>query len=190
VNEEQAQGEEGGDVASRERLADACMPHVWRTVYLSCNGGPDVEDLVQTALMQAFVDLPRFAGKGSFLSWLRRVTVNVVRQHYRRRAVRSLLPFSDRLDGFEARGTASAAQAAEGERFMARLAAHLWKLKEKNRTAVVLSLVDGCSASEIALVVGCGPETAKKRLARGRDELVARLTTDTYCAQLLEELGT
>ena len=189
IDEELIARSAAGDPASREALADACIPIVWRTVYLSCNGGPEVEDLVQGSLMQAFKDLPRFSQKGSFTSWLHRVTLNVVRQHFRRRAVRSLLFMTDEVEKRESTAGLSPAQGAEGGRFMRRLAGHLAKMGEKNRNAVVLSVVEGYSASEIALVAGCGHETAKKRLGRGRRELVSRLEKDPYFRKLVEELS-
>jgi RNA polymerase sigma-70 factor, ECF subfamily len=178
-----------GDRAAREKLASACLPRVWRMVYLSCRGGPEVEDLVQTAMAQAFVDLPRFRGTGSFAAWLDRVTINVVRQHYRRRYLRALLPSSDTLELFPEEREPAADARAESRRLGLRLAHHLGFIKPKHREAIVLSLVQGCSVSEIAMIVGCNIETAKKRLLRGRQELAARLRRDPFCREMIEEMG-
>jgi RNA polymerase sigma-70 factor (ECF subfamily) len=178
-----------GDPRSREQLAAACLPHVWRTVYLASGGGQDVEDLVQSAMAQAFADLPRFRAEGTFVSWLHRVTLNVVRQHFRRRAVRAFLPFAGDVEELPDRRAAPPEAALSRRRLLDRLAHHLGGLGHKNRAAVVLSISGGYSASEIALIVGCGAETAKKRLQRGREELVARLAKDPAARELIEEMG-
>ncbi len=178
-----------GEKRAREELATACLPRVWRTVYLSVSNESDVEDLVQNAMIQAFRDLPQFRGTGSFNTWLDRVTVNVVRQHFRRRYVRALIPSSDEMERVPAKSSCSPDRQSEGHRFLKRLARHLSGIRPKNRMAVILSIVHGYTASEIALTVGCKAETAKKRLLRGRKELVARVQRDPYCRQLLKELG-
>jgi RNA polymerase sigma-70 factor (ECF subfamily) len=178
-----------GDRAAREELAAACLPFVWRVVHLSLGGSPDVEDVVQDAMVLAFADLPGFGGRSSFTTWLYRVALNAARGHLRRRAVRRILLFSDVLP--ERPGPGSAAEErTDARRLMDRLAAHLRSLRGRNREAVILSVVEGYSVSEIALVLGCGPEAAKKRLLRGRADLLDRLRRDPECRQLLTELGT
>jgi RNA polymerase sigma-70 factor (ECF subfamily) len=139
-------------------------------------------------MAQAFADLPRFRAEGTFMSWLHRVTINVVRQHYRRRSVRSWIPFAGELDQIPDRRGIPAEARLTQSRLLERLAHHLRGLGHKNRTAVVLSLAGGYSTSEIALIVGCGAETAKKRLQRGREELVARLSKDPSARELIEEM--
>lgn len=178
----------GGDRAAREELARVCLPRVWRTVYLSCNGGPDVEDLVQTAMIQTLNDIGQFRGTGDFFRWLDRVTLNVVRQHFRRRYLKALLPSSDTLESAaDTRGIPEDRQ-LESARLLRRLAHHLDHLRPKQRAAVVLSIVQGYTVSEIALITGTNVETAKKRLSRGRQDLVARVQRDPYCRQILKEM--
>ena len=176
-----------GDPRAREDLARACLPLVWRIVYLSGGGGADAEDIAQTALTRAFADLARFSGRGSFTTWLYRVTLNTVREHYRRGAVRRVVRLSERLDEHPAGGAADPEAGASGGELLERLAHHLAAIGERKRTAVVLSLVEGYTAAEIALVTGCSAESAKKRLYRGRKELVDRLSRDAVCAPWLEE---
>jgi RNA polymerase sigma-70 factor, ECF subfamily len=178
-----------GDRAARDQLAEACLPRVWRTVYLSTSGTPDVEDLVQNAMIQAFNDLPQLREVGSFFPWLDRVTVNVVRQHFRRRYLRALIPSSDTLDLNPSTNNIAPDQRMEDSRLLERLAHHLSGLRPKNRMAVTLSLVQGYTVSEIALIVNCNVETAKKRLLRGRQNLVSRIQKDPYCRQILKETG-
>ncbi|MCP4680438.1 MAG: RNA polymerase sigma factor [Deltaproteobacteria bacterium] len=189
IDQELVKRSVAGDKKAGEELAAACLPRVYRTVYLLVSNDPEAEDLVQSAMIQAFRDLSQFRGSGSFTSWLDRVTVNVVRQHFRRRWVKSLIPSSDEMDKMPSTGNDSPDKQTEGRRFMQRLSRHLAGIRPKNRMAIVLSLVQGYTSSEIALTVGCNLETAKKRLTRGRQDLVARVQRDPYCRQLLKEMG-
>ncbi len=176
-----------GDRAARERLATVCMPRVWRTVYLACRGGPEVEDLVQESMIRAFADISGFRATGNFFAWLDRVTVNVMRQHFRKRSLKMFIP-SDKLDSQQSLDIGGPDKKFEGKRVMDRLAHHLSGIRPKNRMAVILSIVQGYTVSEIALAVDCSVETAKKRLLRGRRELVSRVQKDPYSRQILKEL--
>lgn len=175
-----------GDRAARERLATVCMPRVWRTVYLACRGGDEVEDLVQESMIRAFADLSGFRATGNFFAWLDRVTVNVMKQHFRKRSLKMFIP-SDKLDTRQSLDT-GLDNKFEGKRVMDRLAHHLSGIRPKNRMAVILSIVQGYTVSEIALAADCSVETAKKRLLRGRRELVSRVQKDPYSRQILKEL--
>jgi RNA polymerase sigma-70 factor (ECF subfamily) len=177
-----------GDRQAREQLASACLPRVWRTVYLSCKNKSDVEDLVQNAMAQAFSDLSGFGQKGNFDTWLSRVTVNVIRKYYRRKAYTALLPFSHEMDTVLPPDTTTPERRAEARRLLESLSSHLERLKPKNRIALVLSLVEGYSLPEIALVLSCSVEAARKRLFRGRQALVIMIQKDPYCRQILKEL--
>jgi RNA polymerase sigma-70 factor, ECF subfamily len=176
-----------GDATSRDELVERCLPRVYKTVYLTSGGSNEVEDLVQTAVIQLLRDLHRIREPARFFAWLDRVTVNVVRQHFRKRYLKSLVPFSDAIESF-ADGGSGPDSAFEGDRVLGRLRHHLAGLRPKNRVAVVLSLVQGHTVKEISVLEGCTVETAKKRLFRGRKQLVERLQKDPYCRQMIKEI--
>ena len=178
-----------GDRDALEELASRCLPHVWRTVYLTCGGSPETDDIVQNAVIDAFAGLPGFRGTGSFAAWLNRITVRAVYRHMRRRSMWMLIPFSDKLDVIPDDFQPGADKRTEDRRLLDHLAAHLKSMKIKNRMPLVLSIVQGYSVIEIADAVGCNVETAKKRLQRGRTELARRLQKDPYCRQIIEEVG-
>src|SRR5262249_61157781 len=52
----------------------------------------------------------------------------------------------------------------------------LCRLPEKYRAPVLLCCLEGRSGEEAARALGCSPSTLKRRLARGREGLRARLT--------------
>ncbi len=178
-----------GDKEALEELASLCLPHVWRSVYLVLGGSPEVDDIVQNAVIDALGGLPTFRGTGSFSAWLNRISSRAVYRHMRRRAFWSLVPFSDRLDHFSDDGARPPDKRTEERRLLDRVAHHMLGVKIKNRLPLALSMIQGYSVVEIADAVGCNIETAKKRLQRGRAELALRLQKDPYCKKRIEEVG-
>ncbi len=178
-----------GDKEALEELASRCLPRVWNMVYLTCGGGPETDDIVQNAVIDAFCGLATFRGTGSFAAWLNRIAVRAAYRHMRRRSLWSLIPFSDKLDGFSDEGARAPDKKTDERRLLDRVAVHMRTVKLKNRAPLVLAMVHGYSVVEIADAVGCNVETAKKRLQRGRLELMGRLCRDPYCMKLVEEGG-
>ncbi len=177
-----------GDSAACDELVSACLPHIWRTVYLCCGKSPDVEDLTQTTIVRVLEKLPTYRGSGKFTAWLDQVTINVVRMHLRRRRFVAELFAQKKLGEPVWTDEVSPDRRAEGRRLLERLAAHLSTVRPKSRMALVLSILHDHSVLEIATAVGCSEEAAKKRLQRGRKELVARLESDPFFADFLKEL--
>ena len=183
-----------GDQRAREELASACLPHVWHTVYLASGGGPEVDDIVQNAIIDAFTGLPTYRGTGDFSAWLNRITVRAVYRYMRRRSFWALIAASDWLDQLPDSDSdsvldSSPARRTEARQLLDRVAGHMKAIRLKNRMALILSLIHGYTVSEIATALGCNIEAAKKRLQRGRLELGKRLKKDPYCQEMLKEVG-
>jgi RNA polymerase sigma-70 factor (ECF subfamily) len=178
-----------GDRAAREELARACLPRVRRTVFLATGGGQDTDDLVQATMVRVFAGLRSFRGEAKFSTWLDRVTVNSVREHFRRRTLVYLFPTGESRDAISTPESEGPDRRLEGQRLLERLSVHLAAIRPKKRMALVLSAAYGYSVSEIARLTDCTTETAKKRLQHGRRELVARLGQDPSLRDLLKEIG-
>ncbi len=90
--------------------------------FLYASGAPpsDVDDLVQDAFFRAFRGLGSWRGEASFRSWLFTIAGNVLRDEYRRRKGRQMLPLDDRdiVDRADPHAdlTASEAEAARARR--------------------------------------------------------------------------
>jgi len=80
-------------------------------------------------------------------------------------------------------------QEVERYRLLQRLGGHLSKIKEKRRMPLVLSLLHGYTVPEIAAILDVSFDAAKKRLLRGRRDLLGRLKRDPYCREMLKEVG-
>jgi RNA polymerase sigma-70 factor (ECF subfamily) len=178
-----------GDRAARERLARWCLPRVRRTVMLSYGYGADTDDLTQIAVARIFSKLGTFRGEASFYAWVDRVTINTVRDHFRRR--RYVLPWTDGVDRADERAATAAEPDQELERYrlMERLSEHFAAIGAKRRIPLMLAVAHGYTVPEIAAMLDITRDAAKKRVQRGRRELIARLKKDPFCREALSEMG-
>jgi len=179
-----------GDREASESLARWCLPRVRRTVLLSCGSGPDVDDLVQTAMAIVLTKLDSYRGEASFMAWVDRITVNVVRGHYRKQRWRLTRTHDYRME-LETRPSGGAARpdrSLDGRQLFDRLSYHLLALKPNQRLPLILSLVQGYSVPEVAAILELSFEATKKRILRGRRALEKRLRRDPRCRELLGEM--
>jgi RNA polymerase sigma-70 factor (ECF subfamily) len=72
----------------RDLFDDLIEPHwdaVWRAVQARMGNNPDVDDVVQQAVLKAFTRLEQFRFEGGFRTWLIRIALNEVIQNWRQR---------------------------------------------------------------------------------------------------------
>lgn len=177
-----------GDRISREKLAMACLPRVRKTVFMTAGRTPDADDLVQVSMTRVFGGLARFRMESKLTTWIDRITINTVREHYRRKPIVGLFPGGDWREDRPTPERLGPDRVLEGRRVTDALSSHLSHIRPKKRMALVLSVAYGYSVSEIATMVGCTVETAKKRLQHGRRELLDRLRKDPYLSGVLQEI--
>jgi RNA polymerase sigma factor (sigma-70 family) len=118
----------------------------------------DAEDVVQEALLQAFLGLERLRDPERFGSWLYGITLNLARMRLRRR---DPPPFEADV----AQGPVSNGEALEAVRDA------LDVLPPREREAVVLHYVEGLNTEEVAALLGARPGTVRVRLHRARRRL-------------------
>lgn len=177
-----------GDRAAREQLARWCLPKVRKTVLLAYGNGPDADDLVQTAIVRVFDRLASFRGDAGFYAWVDRITVNLMRDYFRQRKSRSIweVTATDTISEPPSRHQ-NPDQAAEQTQLLKILSEHLTAIAVKRRLPVVMTLAHGYTASEIAKLLDISVEATKKRLQRGRMELLNRLRRDPRFSGLTME---
>jgi RNA polymerase sigma-70 factor (ECF subfamily) len=180
----------GGDLSAREKLARWCLPRVRRTVGLTYGNGAEREDLVQIAMARVFDRIGTFRGEASFYVWVDRVTLNVVRDHFKRRRFVFLRRVEVAEEGGGLDGVVHDTPEAELDRrqLFERLAGHISAIKQSRRYPLVLSVLHGYSVPEIAALLDLSYDAAKKRLQRGRADLMSRLERDRVCRQAIREL--
>jgi RNA polymerase sigma-70 factor (ECF subfamily) len=174
-----------GNEKARETLARWCLPKVRRTVMLTYGTGPDADDLSQIAIARVFQRLDSYRGDALFYTWVDRITVNVVRDHYRSHKSRSI------WETFSALMSDLTTKTEPEEEFgryelMERLSKHLSHIRLERRIPLVLYLAQGYTAPEIADMLGLSSEAVKKRLQRGRRELLGLIRKDPNLLEIMD----
>ncbi|MBN2343435.1 MAG: RNA polymerase sigma factor [Deltaproteobacteria bacterium] len=176
-----------GDHSARETLAVAVLPRVRKLVYLSYGNRPDYDDVVQIAMVTIFRDLPGLRNFDRFTAWLDTVVYNVVRTQGRKR-IRLAALFSDTDPSPDSRHWDVTPEDENiGQQLIHHLHYHLDKIAPKKRTAAVMSMFFGYVDSEVAGIMNCSVETAKKRIQHGRKELLERVQRDPGSSGLVKE---
>lgn len=167
------------DDATRAELL-AAIPSLRAFAYSLC-GNPDTsDDLVQEALLKAWMNLTSFQPGTSMTAWLFTILRNVFFSTYRKRR----REVEDPDEAQALRMTSPPTQVAhvafgEFAKALAALAPH-------QREALYLVEVLGFSFQEAAAVIGTPVNTAKSRTIRARASLVAALAPDGDKQAVLE----
>jgi len=156
-----------GDVPA---ALSALMDLYGRSIHrYSCHvlGDPDLaQDVLQTTFLQAYQDLPRFAGRSSLRVWLygiaRHRCYDAIKSARRRRWRFLPLPDEDTSSAADPR-THAAIEEDESSRALARC---IQELQPRVRAAVMLRFQDEFSYRDMASVCGEQPATLQARVAR------------------------
>jgi RNA polymerase sigma-70 factor (ECF subfamily) len=154
----------GGDRVALTAFVRATQPEVWRLAR-HLVGQDDADEVTQDTYVRAWKALPSFRGDASARTWLlaiaRRACADAVRQHTRRRRLRSRV---------EAQPLTL--EAPDVTAYGDDLLALVDGLPEARREAFVLTQVLGCSYDEAARIADVPVGTIRSRVARARESLV------------------
>ncbi len=157
------------------RLVRETTPRLFRMAARLLGEAAEAEDVLQECFMRSHDMLAsgRLPTRLRFEAWLSRAVVNAsidaLRSRRRRQArheraqAGEILVEDGRLDG----------RAALNE-----LATWLETLPPDQRAALVLKEVEGCSAAEVAMLMGCSEGAVEQRLVRARAALRERRSDD------------
>jgi uncharacterized protein len=169
----------GGDRTAFEGLLDRHVDGV-RLLASRMLRPQDAEDVVQEALLQAFLGLDRLRNPERFGSWLYGITLNLARMRLRRR------------DPLPLDAGALEEPVADGEAELDAVREALDVLPRREREAVLLHYVEGLAQHEVATLVGERPGTVRVRLHRARRRLrghLAEFAPMTYKEAAMIEVG-
>jgi RNA polymerase sigma-70 factor (ECF subfamily) len=157
---------------------------LFNTVFHVVGHAEDARDVVQEALVQAFLKLDSFEHRSTFYSWLYRIAFNAAVAHRRRRTMAPL----DRLaEANAASPTADGpAEKLERKERCRQVRQALAQLPVEYRTVLVLREIDGCDYETLAEILELPIGTVRSRLHRGRLQLKEILRTSLA---LKEEMG-
>lgn len=176
-----------GDRKALETVLRQQTPALERLLARLVGPGADLEDLLQNTLIAAVQSFPRFRGEASVRSWMARIAVNVVRQHWRvpekRRKVKlGLVPADDGADDAPAIDVV-----ADQRERLERLFIHLQSIAPKKRIAFVLHVFEGMSLEEVAALTGASKSATKSRVFWARRALLAKASKDPVLKDMVEE---
>lgn len=172
-----------GDRAAFAEIFQRFHRRVYSTVYQVVQNENDADDITQDVFVKVHQSLGTLDADEAFTTWLFTMTVNLCRDHLRRRKrsrARSLDEPIAREDGEvttleipdAAPGPGETAERGEMHRLLHRAIA---ELPEHQRSCVILHHLQDIEVTEIAKIVGCRVGTVKSRLSRARDALKAHL---------------
>jgi hypothetical protein len=122
--------------------------------------GEEAEDLVQEALLRAYLGLSQLRDPARFGAWLCGIAVNLAKMRLRRRALEARVVAEPSLDGrFEDRELLRLVRDAVDV------------LPAGQREVVLMHYIDDLSCDEIAALLGSSPGAVRVRLHRARQQL-------------------
>lgn len=159
-----------GDLNAFNELVIEYQTLVYNLCYRMLGQAQAAEDVTQEAFVSAWRNIGTFRGE-AFRPWLLRIAANLCRDELRRRGRRP----SASLDSAMEAGVPeppddhpSPDENALASELRGHLHAALQQLPEDQRTALVLSDIEGLDYSEIAAVMKTSLGTVKSRIARAR----------------------
>jgi RNA polymerase sigma factor (sigma-70 family) len=162
-----------GERAGFEALVDRHRPRLRALAFALLGDREDPEDVVQEALLRAYLGLASLREPARFRSWVSAIVVNVARMRLRR-------PRRESASLEDLAGTGASLSWAEGpapeeavelEELARVVREALEALPRPQREVVVLHYVDGLSCREIAARLGESAGTVRVRLHRARARL-------------------
>jgi RNA polymerase sigma-70 factor (ECF subfamily) len=159
-----------GDRSAFARLVEAYWGRLYRWLFQLTRDRHAAEDLAQDAFLKAWANLNRFQPGSNFRAWLFRIAhnalVNTRRGPRTRRAALSE----------DVRGAGPGPEdVAQGKETMERVGQAVDQLPTEWRAALLLRVEEGLSFRQIAAITDTTEETARWRVFKARQKLMAWL---------------
>lgn len=172
----------GGDQSAFSLIARQHGPRLAKVVRGMGVSPSEVEDVVQTAFVDAWRALAEFDCDRSLGAWLTVIAANKARDWSRRRKIRLFWLRSGSVDDAEARGVSDpemTPERAEHHVELMRVQRAIDKLPEGYRTILVVACAGGLKQAEAAEALGISRKALEGRLARARIALNRELAKNT-----------
>jgi len=168
---------QSGQPEAFSALVEKYHPRVFSMAYNFTRNREAADDLSQEIFLKAYVALPKFRLKSEFGTWLYRIAVNHIRDHFRKEGKVREIPL-DRvreLSLVQADAAAERNSEREIEAKKELVLKALQTLPEKYRTIMNLRDIQGFSYEEISGILRISPGTVDSRLHRARKMLRKKL---------------
>jgi len=165
-----------GDTAAFGELATRHQDRLYNTLVHVVGSAEDAYDVVQDALVQAFLKLDTFHGASAFYTWLYRIAFNLAISRRRRQRPFVSVEQHRLMAGEEPleRGAGPGERIEQHERAV-QVQQALAALSEEHRAVLVLREIDGCCYETIGEILDLPVGTVRSRLHRARLQLREQL---------------
>jgi len=151
-------------------------------------GDPEeAEDILQEAMLSAYLALKSFRGESGIYTWLYRILVNKCRDHLRSNGSRRKMEFLDPFTMNIIDPGVGIEKNHEHREAFSYLTDKIGKLGDKYRRILTMRYFDQMSYQEIAEVMGIHVGTVKSRLFKARELLRREIMSDGKGEIYLEE---
>lgn len=157
-----------GDVSQAELIHGRLAPLVNRLLWTFLGYDSERDDLAHDIFIKILRGVGRVRDPARLESWAMRVTMNSLKNEFRRRKLRRFLSLDAVADAEHPRIHPD----FEARELLRRTQRVLEALPVSERLAVSLSLFEQASTERIAHVCGFSTRTAKRRLASGRERFL------------------
>jgi RNA polymerase sigma-70 factor (ECF subfamily) len=141
----------------------------------------DLEDLTQTAFLEALRALPRFRGDASFKTWLLSIAIHVGQHYLRAGKIRRHVPL-DLVPDETFASQHDHDRRIDERRLGTELHHVLDAIDPKKRIALLLYVIEGHSVAEIAALMCASVTATRSRIFFARRELRKLLTSNERLA--------
>jgi RNA polymerase sigma-70 factor, ECF subfamily len=154
------------------KLVQKYQDRLFNSVAYMVGNAEDARDIVQEALVQAYLNLSSFQGSSAFYTWLYRIAFNVAAtQRRKKRPVISVERVREQAGLEPVDEHPGPAEQVELEERSRQVRQGMAQLSEEHRVVLVLREIDGCRYEDIAEILDLPIGTIRSRLHRARLEL-------------------
>ena len=168
-----------GDQQALSRLIDKFSEPIHSFIYSIVGDWQIVEDLAQETFLRMITAIKNYEFRAPFRSWLFRIAVNLCRDHFRRKKVRSIVSFLTYDSNEEEMSITDEKQNPlrdlEKKETLQQIEQALKSLPEYLRLVFVLRDIQELSYEEISDTLKWSLGTVKSRLFRARKEIAKYL---------------
>lgn len=172
-----------GELSAFESLIGKYQNRLFHSMTQVLRNSTDAEDVVQDAFVKAFTKLSTFRGGSQFYTWLYRIAHNSAISQIRKRKPTESLDHDGGMAAATLEGQhVSPSQRLERQEENRQLSDALNRLKEEQRSVLVLREMEGLDYDAIAEILDVPVGTVRSRLHRARAQLKEELErefTDT-----------
>jgi len=159
----------GGDRRAFGELVRAHYGRIYASAFHLLGNHEDAEDLAQECFVRAHGALAQYRGESSFIAWLYRIALHLVRDRFRRAQRRpARTPLEEVLPVVPGGGPL---QELSGRELGRCVSEAIEALPENLRIALSLRVREGWNYQDLAAATGVSPKTARNRVMKARRAL-------------------